>query len=103
MKNLHKGEISLSSFGNVVVSGGSYPSVTVNEEDIAKPISKALCLNGDNYETARFIGRVTLVIECLEEQPEIKNTIFGQPDPITAVPMSLEESVKVLSEIPNEK
>ena len=30
MKELHKGEISLSVFGNVEISGGEYPDITVN-------------------------------------------------------------------------
>ena len=78
MKELHKGEISLSVFGNVEIRGGTFPGITVNGKDIAKTVSESLKLDKESYENARFIGRVNLVIECMEEEEEIKNTITEQ-------------------------
>ena len=102
MKNLHKGEISINVLGTVSISAGAYPHINVNDVNIEETISEQLGIAPSDYNGVNFYGRVTVVVECLNEEPEIKNTMVDHPDPITAVPMSLEESVKVLSEIPNE-
>lgn len=70
---LHKGEISLAVLGIVNVS--SFGGIEVDEQDICKMICRSMGLNSDNYEHAMFPGRVTLVVECLSEGPDIKNTV----------------------------
>jgi hypothetical protein len=79
MKPLHKGEISLSATGKISVIHGTYPEIEANGENIGSLVANSLGLDPDEYEKAEFAGKITLVIECFDEQPEIKNTITEAP------------------------
>lgn len=80
MKKIHKGQISISASGVVKVSGGTYPQIRVEGLSIEEEAQKQLGIDPQKYEDAKFNGKVSIIIECTSEEPEIKNTMVEPED-----------------------
>lgn len=77
MINVKKGKISFKALGKIVVSGGASPQIEIANHCIEKIIAEQLGMNPEEYKNTDFYGRLTIVLECLEDkEPVIKNTMI---------------------------